>query len=102
MGTYMLIVLFSRHIIDKQLQIDLLFLVSYLEQLALEILITAKQNSGRGWDGLLLPRSWVLRLIRGPERSPCWDPSLSDLFESTGKLMSRVFLWNGAGTLWCM
>jgi len=82
---------------DNQLQVDLLFLVSYLEQLSLEILISFSQNLNLGFHNLLLPRSWVLRLIRGPPRSPCRNPPVSVLYTSVGTLMTRVILWNGAG-----
>lgn len=82
---------------DKQLQVDLLSLVSYLEQLALEIIITVMQNNKWGLDGLLLPRSWVLRLIRGPERSTCWNPPVRLLFRLIGTLMSTVISWTGEG-----
>ena len=84
---------------DKELPVDLLFVVSYLEQLSLEIIITVMQNNKRSLNGLLLPRSWVLRIIRGPERTPCRNPRVSLLFGLIGILMRKIILWNGAGTV---
>lgn len=82
---------------ENQLQVDVHFLVSYLEQLSLEIMITLKQNNKWGLGGLLLPRSWILRLIRGPVRSACRNPRISLLLEPIETLLSNVLLWNGTG-----
>lgn len=89
----------NRHIVEQQLEVDAQDLVSYLERLILEIIITLRTSFHKGPEGMILPRSWILRALKGASRSPCQNPILCQLFEPVGTLLTRLYNWSGHGEL---
>lgn len=88
-----------RHIIDEELPVDVQILATYLERLVLEIIVMLRASLQKGPEGMILPRSWILRAFQGPLRPTCHYPRLDLLLGSVGALLTKLYNWSGRGEL---
>ncbi|KAH7337934.1 hypothetical protein B0J17DRAFT_405653 [Rhizoctonia solani] len=97
------VVIATRHIVDRSLSVEINVLIHLLESIGRDIIMQARaflfahppgsHQTQEGWasartkalDGLLVPRSWAVEIIRRPPKRPQagWDilPYLNTLYE---------------------
>lgn len=90
----------SRHVLDKQIPVELTLLCRFLELVVGSFVIAATFKRARSLHGVTLPRSWILEHVRKLHKLQTKDAN-PDFYWAMARpfqdLLENIYTGNGAG-----
>ncbi|KAF5377280.1 hypothetical protein D9615_006447 [Tricholomella constricta] len=89
-----------KHILAEKLPINISVLCDFIEHLCASLVISERLRQQGTFHGLTLPRSWLLRHIKEPEKAKAKDTNLKNLLiHQMPDLLESIYSGVGAGYL---